>query len=144
MKLSVIVPCYNEERSILEFYDETVNVLKKEKIDYELIMIDDGSTDDTLLKLKEINKKDKDVKVISFSRNFGKESAMYAGLKNANGAYVAIMDSDMQHNPLTLVEMYNKLINNPNYDVVCAYRENRNDEPAFKRFLQRMAKRIFR
>lgn len=135
MKLSVIVPCYNEEQSVREFYEQTTSILKSNKISYELIMIDDGSTDNTLLKLKELNKEDSAVKVISFSKNFGKESAMYAGLQNAEGTYITIMDCDMQHSPNTLIEMYNKLINNPDYDVVCAYKENRNDEGSLKRIL---------
>lgn len=135
MKLSIIVPCYDEEQSINEFYDRTVDILNNNKISYEFIMVDDGSSDGTLLALKELSAKDKNVRVISFSRNFGKESAMYAGLENVKGSYVAIMDCDMQHSPKILVEMYDKLINNPDYDVVCAYKENRNDEGTLKRFL---------
>ena len=135
MNLSVIVPCYNEVQSLIEFHDQISDVLKRNKIDYELIMVDDGSSDGTMETLKNLNKKDKRVKIISFSKNFGKESAMFAGLKNASGSYVAIMDADMQHSPSTLIEMYNKLINTPEYDVVCAYRENRNEEQSLKKVL---------
>ena len=134
MKLSVVVPCYNEAKNILNFYSDITNKLKEEKITYELIMVDDGSSDDTYEKLREISK-DKSVKIIRFSRNFGKESAMLAGLENSSGSYCAIMDSDMQHTSDMLVSLYKKLIENKEYDVVCAYKENRNDEPRLKRML---------
>lgn len=142
MKLSVIVPCYNEGESINEFYNKLKDTLASEKISYELVMIDDGSKDDTLSYLKEIVSKDKKVKVISFSRNFGKESAMLAGLEAANGNYIAIMDADLQHDPNVLVSMYNRLIKEPTFDVVCAYKENRDDEPPLKRTLTKAFYRI--
>ena len=135
MELSIVVPCYNESKSVNEFYDSISSLLSLNKISYELIMVDDGSSDDTLERLKELNVKDKNVKVISFSRNFGKEAAMLAGLENSSGKYISIMDADMQHNPSTLIEMYKKLLDNKNYDVVCAYRENRKDEGTIKRTL---------
>lgn len=135
MELSIVVPCYNESKSVNEFYDSISSLLSLNKISYELIMVDDGSSDDTLERLKELNSKDKNVKVISFSRNFGKEAAMLAGLENSSGKYISIMDADMQHNPSTLIEMYKKLLDNKNYDVVCAYRENRKDEGTIKRTL---------
>lgn len=135
MQLSIIVPCYNEEETLNEFYNMVTNFLTNEKMKYELIMVDDGSTDDTLIKLRELNEKDKNVKVISFTRNFGKESAMLAGLEVATGEYVAIMDADMQHTIETMFMMYNKLLDNKDYDVVCAYKENREDESSLKRTL---------
>ena len=135
MELSIVVPCYNESKSVNEFYDSISSLLSLNKISYELIMVDDGSSDDTLERLKELNGKDKNVKVISFSRIFGKEAAMLAGLENSSGKYISIMDADMQHNPSTLIEMYKKLLDNKNYDVVCAYRENRKDEGTIKRTL---------
>ncbi len=135
MTLSVVVPCYNEFDSVKEFHEEVTRVLKKEKLTYELIFVDDGSYDETEKKLEEIAKEDKNSKVISFSRNFGKESAMLAGLECASGSYVAIMDADLQHRPETLVEMYNKLISEPDYDVVCAYKSSRKDESSLKRTL---------
>lgn len=98
-------------------------------------MVDDGSCDDTYQKLLDLNKMDKNVKIISFSRNFGKEQAMYAGLNYASGNYVAIMDADLQHTPKTLIEMYNKLVENKDYDVVCAYKAHRADEGSIKRTL---------
>ena len=134
MKLSVIVPCYNEQGSIEEFYNEISKFLKKEKISYELIIIDDGSTDDTFKKIKELSV-NKEVKAISFSRNFGKESAMLAGLNYAAGDYIAIMDADLQHTPDMLGLMYNKLLDNEEYDIVCAYKENRYDESKLKKIL---------
>lgn len=127
MKLSVVVPCYNEKDSLEEFYDSLTKKIKEEKISYELVMVDDGSNDDTLNILKSLADKDKNVKVISFSRNFGKEAAMLAGLENAKGDYIAIMDADLQHTPEVLFNMYEKLIGEPLYDVVCAYQENRNE-----------------
>ena len=99
MELSIIVPCYNEDKTLEEFHNLIVNALKREKITYELIMVDDGSYDATMERLQDISKIDKNVKVISFSRNFGKESAMLAGLEHASGKYVAIMDADLQHTP---------------------------------------------
>lgn len=135
MKLSVIVPCYNEVESVKTFYESITTTFKKEKLDYELIMINDGSTDDTLLKLKEYKEDSKNIKIISFSRNFGKEAAMLAGLKEATGDYYAIIDVDMQQNPETLVLMYQKLLDNKDYDSVAAYRSSHEDQSGFKRFL---------
>lgn len=135
MKLSIVVPCYNEIANVEEFHKQVTETLKKEKITYEIIFVDDGSLDDTFLKIEDINKKDKNVKGIKFSRNFGKESAMLAGLTYSTGEYVAIMDADLQHTPKMLVEMYKKLVDDDSYDVVCAYKANRNDESSLKRTL---------
>lgn len=135
MKLSVVVPCYNESASLNQFHDSLTELLQKEKISYEIIMVDDGSTDDTMEKIIELNKKNKNVKAISFSRNFGKESAMLAGLKHTSGDYIAIMDADMQHSPSTMIDMYKKLLEDSNYDSICAYKSNRNDESGIKRTL---------
>ncbi len=135
MKLSIIVPCYNEESSVDEFYNQLTTKLNEKKIGYEIIFVDDGSKDDTSNKIEEIIKKDKCVKLISFSRNFGKESAMLAGLDHATLDYIAIMDADMQHTPSMLISMYEKLIDNKEYDVVCAYKAKRNDENPIKRTL---------
>lgn len=135
LKLSVIIPCYNEALSVNEFYNTISEELKNEKLTYELIFINDGSTDDTINILKDINKKDKNIKIIDFSRNFGKESAMLAGLENASGDYISIIDADLQQEPRLLISMLQKLIKNPDYDVVCAYRENRYEESSLKSFL---------
>lgn len=142
MEISVVVPCYNEAPTILEFHKLLTESLKKETLTYELIMVDDGSEDDTMEKLRSITKKYKSVKVISFSRNFGKEAAMLAGLKHCNGKYVAIMDADLQHTPEVLLKMYDKLIKNPEYDVVASYKESRYDEKTIKRTLISLFYRI--
>lgn len=142
MELSVIVPCYNEAPTLDEFCKGMVDALKKEKMTYELIMVDDGSSDDTMQKLENIAKDNKNVKVISFSRNFGKESAMLAGLKHANGKYISIMDADLQHTPEVLISMYNKLTQNPEYDVVASYRESRSEDSTLKRSLTSIFYRI--
>lgn len=105
MILSIVVPCYNEEKTIILFYNEFIKIfnhqIKKNNPDmeYELILVNDGSKDNTLKTIKEIADKDHKVKFISFSRNFGKESALYAGLKNSTGNYIAVMDADLQDPP---------------------------------------------
>lgn len=118
--ISIVVPCYNEEESIPVFYNEITKVSKNMNIDFEYIFIDDGSTDNTLNILRDLSKKDKRVRFISFSRNFGKEAGMYAGLEKTKGDYVAIMDVDLQDPPEKLIEMYES-INNEDYDVVALY-----------------------
>lgn len=142
MQLSVIVPMFNEASTLDEFCKSVSEALKKEKITYELIMVDDGSSDDTMEKLKSIIKENKNIKAISFSRNFGKESAMLAGLEHASGKYVSIMDADMQHTPEVLISMYNKLIQNPEYDVVSSYKESGNTQASFKKTLTSIFYRI--
>lgn len=135
MKLSIVVPCYNEGKSINEFYEKLKSLLDERKLSHEIIMVDDGSDDNTGEFLHLLNKTDKNVKIITFSRNFGKEAAMLAGLKETNGSYIAIMDADLQHTPKALIEMYDKLISEPNYDIVCAYKSNRKDEGSLKKTL---------
>lgn len=109
-KITIVVPCYNEEESINTFYEEITKVIKRiTKQRYELIFIDDGSKDNTLSILKNLHEKDNKVKYISFSRNFGKEAAMLAGLESATGDYIAIMDADLQDPPSLLKEMYETL-----------------------------------
>ena len=124
-KLSIVVPCYNEEESIPYFYDEIKKVTKEMKVKLELIFVDDGSTDKTLTIIKKKALDDKDVKYISFSRNFGKEAAMYAGLNMASGAYVTIMDVDLQDPPSLLPEMIYS-IENEGYDCVATKSTSRN------------------
>ena len=142
MELSIVVPCYNESESIIEFHEGLSTALKNTKITNEIIFIDDGSKDDTAIKVEELCKKDKNVKLISFSRNFGKEAAMLAGLKHAGGKYTAIMDADLQHTPDVLIEMYKRLKEETNYDCVCAYKSNREDEKPIKRTLTSIFYRI--
>jgi len=118
--ISLIIPCFNEEESIPLFYEEADKVSKKMKLDFEMIFVNDGSSDKTLEILRNLSKKDERVRYISFSRNFGKEAAMYAGLEASTGDYVAIMDADMQDPPEKLIEMYD-LIKEGEYDCVALY-----------------------
>ena len=126
-KISLIVPCFNEEEALPIFYDETTKVLKKMDADYELILIDDGSKDKTLSVMEELSKKDDKVKYVSFSRNFGKEAAMYAGFCNVTGDYAAVMDADMQDPPSLLPQMY-ELLEKGEYDSVATRRSDRKGE----------------
>lgn len=137
-KISIIVPCYNEEQAIPYFYDEIVKVSKNMNyLDFEFLFINDGSKDKTLEILKEYSKKDKRVRFISFSRNFGKEAAMLAGLENALGDYVTLMDADLQDPPSLLEEMY-RLINEEGYDCVGTRRVTRKGEPPIRSFFARI------
>lgn len=125
--ISIVVPCYNEEESLPIFYDEISKVLLKIDDNYEIILINDGSKDNTLKIMKDLADKDKHVSYFSFSRNFGKESAMYAGLCNAKGDYVTIMDADMQDPPSLLPEML-RIIKEEDYDSVATRRVTREGE----------------
>lgn len=131
MKLSIIVPCYNEEESIPLFYNETIQVLHSINISYEILFINDGSKDNTLSILKEIANKDENVKYFSFSRNFGKEAAMYAGFYNAKGDFVAVMDADLQDPPNLLPRML-KILEEDGYDSVATRRITRSGEPPIR------------
>ena len=136
MLLSIIVPCYNEQEVLPLFYRKTGEVLEKMGCEYELILVDDGSKDGTLAVMKDLAAKDQHVKYLSFSRNFGKESAMYAGLANAKGDYVAVMDADMQDPPSLLPRMLDKL-QTGEYDCVAARRVSRKGEPKIRSFFAR-------
>ncbi len=129
--LTIIIPCFNEEESIPYFYREASRVLWGMGCSYELIFIDDGSTDRTLTLLKELAASDCHVRFLSFSKNFGKESAMYAGFCNASGDYVAVMDVDMQDPPSLLPQMLDILENQP-YDCVGTRRTDREGEPVIR------------
>ena len=134
-KISLIIPCFNEEESIPLFYEETDKISEEMKdVDFEFIFIDDGSRDNTLSILRDISKKDKRIKYISFSRNFGKEAGMYAGLEKSTGDYVAIMDVDMQDPPRMLIEMYKK-IENENIDCVALYTNTHEGYSFFRKHL---------
>lgn len=111
VKISVIVPCYNEEAALPIFYKEATKVFNQMNCSYELLLVNDGSKDNTLSAIKTFAADDDHVKYISFSRNFGKESAMYAGFCNAIGDYVAVMDADMQDPPSLLPQMLEILEN---------------------------------
>ena len=142
-KISVIVSCYNEEEALPLFYEEMERVRKKdfENIDFEYIFVDDGSKDKTLEEMKELRKKDSKVRYISFSRNFGKEAAMYAGLEAATGDYVTLMDADLQDPPALLRQMYDT-IKNEGYDCVGTRRVTRKGEPPIRSFFARMFYKI--
>lgn len=133
-KISIIVPCYNEEEVLPIFYKEINRVSKEMKsVDFEFLFINDGSRDKTLDILRDLSKKDKRVRFISFSRNFGKEAGMYAGLENATGDYVAIMDADMQDPPEMVKTMYDS-IQNEGYDCVALYTKNHKDYSFIRKF----------
>lgn len=135
-KLTLIVPCFNEQEALPFFYKEAISVLKNLNYEYELLFINDGSKDNTLNILKDFADRDACVKYISFSRNFGKEVAMYAGFCNATGDYVAIMDADMQDPPDLLPEML-KLIESGEYDSVATRRVSREGEPPIRSWFAR-------
>ena len=138
--LSVIVPCYNEQENIRDFYNELMkseNFFKEQGTDIELIYINDGSVDKTIDEVKKLNDKDKRVKLVSFSRNFGKEAAIYAGLEKAAGDYVVIMDCDLQDPPALLPDMY-KAVVEEGYDSVATRRVDRKGEPPIRSFFARM------
>lgn len=133
-KISIIVPCYNEEESLPIFYKEIDKISSQMKsVDFEFLFINDGSRDKTLSILRDMAKKDKRVRYISFSRNFGKEAGMWAGLENANGDYVAIMDADMQDPPSKVKEMYDILSKDKEYDCVGLYTVDHKDYSFFRR-----------
>lgn len=136
IELSIIVPCFNEQESIPYFYEELLKVLTKMDITYEIIFIDDGSKDTTLQKMKELSERDPNVVYLSFSKNFGKEAAMYAGFVNARGRYVAVMDADLQDPPALLPKMLEK-VESGAYDSVATRRVSRKGEPRIRSFFAR-------
>lgn len=139
-KISVIVSCYNEEKALPLFYEEIERVRKQDFegiAEFEYIFVNDGSKDKTLEEIKELRKIDNKVRYISFSRNFGKEAAMYAGLEASTGNYVTVMDADLQDPPRLLKEMYND-IKNDGYDVVATRRVTRKGEPPIRSFFARI------
>ncbi|MBR6237967.1 MAG: glycosyltransferase family 2 protein [Lachnospiraceae bacterium] len=138
MLLSVIVPCYNEEENIALFYSELLKnneFFKSKDLDIEVIYVDDGSTDNTVIEVKKLRESDERVKLISFSRNFGKESAIYAGFKKAKGDYAVMLDADLQDPPSLLPEMFSYI--EEGYDSVATRRVNRKGEPPIRSFFAR-------
>ena len=134
-KISIIVPCYNEEEAMPIFYKEITKVADKmkKKADFEFIFVNDGSKDKTLEVARELSDKDKRVRYVSFSRNFGKEAGMLAGLEASRGDYVAIMDVDLQDPPALVEEMYDTLKEGI-YDCVATRRVSRDGEPPVRSF----------
>lgn len=143
--LSAIVPCYNEEENVPFFYEEFIKneaFFKEKEINWELIYVDDGSKDGTAAEAKKLHEKDERVHLLSFSRNFGKEAAIYAGLNRAEGDYVVIMDSDLQDPPSLLPEMISYM--EQGYDSVATRRVNRKGEPPVRSFFARLFYRLMR
>lgn len=135
--ISVVVPCYNEQGALPFYYDKMKEVMALlPELSFEIIIVDDGSTDGTLETAKQLAKSDDRIRYISFSRNFGKEAAMYAGLKNASGKYTAIMDADLQDPPEMLPKMY-RVITEEGYDAVGTRRVTRKGEPPVRSFFAR-------
>lgn len=128
MKLSLVVPCYNEQDNVFDFYDCVEKCFSTKDFDYEIVFVNDGSRDDTFNKLKEIVKTKKgNIQVVSFSRNFGKESAIYAGLTHSKGDRVCIIDADLQQRPEVVVQMMEILDEKPELDCVAAYQQKRKE-----------------
>ena len=128
MKLSLVVPCYNEAENVEAFQDAVIGAFEGCGYDYEIIFVDDGSKDATLHNLRKLFKAQKcPVKVVSFSRNFGKEAGIYAGMQQASGEYVSLIDADLQQRPEIVRDMVNILDEKPQYDVVAAYQDRRGE-----------------
>lgn len=138
-KISIIVPCYNEE-DVLQLFDQEIHKVVIEKIknefEYEILFINDGSNDKTLEILKKLKEKDEKIRIISFSRNFGKEAAMYAGLENCQGDLIIIMDADLQHPPEKILEMIEGI--KEGFDVVTTVRKDRKGESKIRSFFSRL------
>ena len=137
--LTVVVPAFNEEAGILPFYDAVMSVYEKElkaKVNMDILFVDDGSVDGTLEAIRDLQKKDERVQYISFSRNFGKEAAIYAGLEHTKGDYTVIMDADLQDPPSLLPEMV-ALLESGEYDCVGSRRISRRGEPVVRSFFAR-------
>lgn len=133
-KISVIVPCYNEEESLPLFYQEIIQIAEEMKpVDFEFLFVNDGSRDHTLEILKELHKKDPRVRFVSFSRNFGKEAGIYAGLQASKGDFVVLLDADLQHPPKYIPKMY-QYITQEHYDSVAMKRVNRKGEKRIRSF----------
>ena len=135
MKLSLVVPCYNEADNVAAFQAATLQAFDSCGYDYEIIFIDDGSRDATMFQLRKLFAEQKcPVKVVSFSRNFGKEAAIYAGLKQASGEYVTLIDADLQQRPEIAREMVRILDEQPEYDLVAAYQDRRGESKVLSFF----------
>lgn len=141
-KITIAVPCYNEEEALTPFFAEVTRVAAEMPyVEFEFLFINDGSRDKTIEKIRQLAAQDKRVKYISFSRNFGKEAGIYAGLENASGDYVVIMDADLQDPPALLPEMY-RAVTEEGYDCVGSRRVTRKGEPPIRSFFARMFYKI--
>lgn len=139
---SIVVPCYNEEKTIPYFYEEISKVMEqlKEELDFEILFVDDGSTDQTIQLIDKLCDTDSRIHYLSFSRNFGKESGLYAGLTKASGDYIITMDADLQDPPGLIPEMY-QIVARDGYDCAATMRETRSGEPVIRSFF---AKRFYK
>ena len=138
MKLSLIVPCYNEEKNIRPFHDAVVNAFRGENYDYEIVFVNDGSRDNTLGELKKLySEVDTPLRILSFSRNFGKEAAMRAGLEHATGDLQCLIDADLQQRPEVVVQMVRRLDECPELDCVAAYQAQRSEDKTLSFFKER-------
>lgn len=138
-RITLIIPCYNEEETIPYLKEKLLKVINSMSyVEFEIILVDNCSEDNTLEMMKKLAKEDERFHYISFSRNFGKDSSMYAGLKASTGDYVTILDADLQDPPELLIDMY-KAVKDEGYDSAAAFRKNRNGEP----FLRSVLAKIF-
>lgn len=143
--LSVIVPCYNEEETIHDFYEEFIKneeFLTQKGLEIEMLFIDDGSKDGTVHEVKRLYEKDKRIRLVSFSRNFGKEAAIYAGLEKSKGDYVVLLDADLQDPPSILPQMFAEL--EKGYESVATRRVSRKGEPIIRSFFARIFYKLMR
>ena len=138
MKLSLVVPCYNEAENVAAFSDAVINAFAECGYDYEIVFVNDGSRDATLHNLKKLHSAQKcPTKVVSFSRNFGKESAIYAGMEQAEGDYISLIDADLQQRPEIVADMVKILDEKPECDVVAAYQDRRGEGKVLSFFKKR-------
>jgi len=146
MKLSLVVPCYNEAENVALFQDAVIQAFINCNYDYEIVFIDDGSTDATLAELRKLFKAQRcPVKVVSFSRNFGKEAGLYAGLQHATGDYISLIDADLQQRPEIVRDMVQILETQPEYDIVAAYQDRRGEGKVlafFKKSFYKLSNRL--
>ena len=146
MKLSLVVPCYNEEENVALFQNAVIEAFSACAYDYEIVYIDDGSTDGTMLQLRKLFKEQRcPVKVVSFSRNFGKEAGLYAGLQYATGEYISLIDADLQQRPEIVRDMVEILETKPEYDIVAAYQDRRGESKLlsfFKKSFYKISNRL--
>lgn len=140
--ISIIVPCYNEEKALPHYYNKMKEIMNNMNyVDFEIILVNDGSKDNTLKEMQELARNDARIKFINFSKNFGKEAAMYAGFEYSKGDFIAVMDADLQDPPELLEGMY-KGIKEENYDCVATRRTTRKGEPPIRSFFARMFYRL--
>ncbi|MBR6393139.1 MAG: glycosyltransferase family 2 protein [Eubacterium sp.] len=153
MNLSLIIPCYNEEGNVKKFYEETEKAFSQSGVKLEYVFVNDGSTDKTGEMLGELFRTEysSNITVVTFSRNFGKEAAIYAGLQHADGDFMCVIDADLQQQPSVALEMYKTITANPDIDCVCAYQNTRSEgrgmsavKSAFYRIINKMAEIEFK